>query len=62
MKTITYVTILALFLGGCTFTPLTPLERQVKYEQQIVRCRNTGGVWYEWGNLNGRCNYTTYGL
>ena len=44
-------------VSGCAAPSLTPLERQVRYEQRERSCRNIGGVWYHYGGTTGRCDY-----
>ena len=43
-------------LSGCATSPMTALERQVRYEQKERSCRNMGGVWYHFGGHSGKCD------
>lgn len=49
--------IIILLLAGCAVGYVTSLERANLYERQYRACVNSGGVWYEYGPLSGRCDY-----
>lgn len=55
-----FALVVFMLVTGCASGPMSALERQVQYEKLMRNCSNVGGIWYEYGRQNGRCDYDPF--
>jgi hypothetical protein len=51
---------IVMLITGCSTSPVSEADvrnNQIANEARARRCRDTGGVYYDYGNGRGRCNY-----